>query len=42
VGAANLWAQSGMRARDAAVLAGALTLYDFIFTSQLTLMADLF
>jgi hypothetical protein len=42
VGVANLWAQSGLRARDTAVLAGALTIYDVIFTTQLPLMADLF
>ena len=42
VGIANLWAQSGLRARDAAVLAGALTIYDEVFTSQLTVMASLF
>ena len=37
-----LWAQSGMRARDAAVLGAALAMYDFIFTAQLTVMSDLF
>src|SRR4051812_2777897 len=42
VGVANLWAQSGMKARDAAVLAGALTIYDAIFTTQLPLMTELF
>ena len=42
VGVANLWAQSGLKARDLAVLAGALTLYDFVFTSKLPLMTDLF
>jgi hypothetical protein len=42
IGITNLWAQAGMRARDVAILAGALTLYDFIFTSQLTFMTDLF
>jgi hypothetical protein len=41
VGVANLWAQSGMKARDAAALGGALAVYDFIATSQLTLMTDL-
>jgi hypothetical protein len=41
VAVANLWAQSGMKARDAAVLAGALAVYDYIATSQLTLMTDL-
>jgi hypothetical protein len=42
VGITNLWAQSGMKARDVAALATALAMYDFIFTSQLTLMSDLF
>jgi hypothetical protein len=42
VGVANLWAQSGMRARDAAILGGALTVYDLIATSYLPLMAQLF
>jgi len=42
IGITNLWAQAGMRARDVAILAGALTLYDFTFTTQLTFMADLF
>lgn len=41
LGIANLWAQSGMRARHIAVLAGALAAYDFVATSQLTLMTDL-
>lgn len=40
-GVANLWAQSGMGARDVTVLAAALAVYDFIATSQLTLMTDL-
>lgn len=38
----NLWAQSGMRARDVAVLAGALAIYDVVATWQLPLMTDLF
>src|SRR5688572_24623776 len=38
----NTWAQSGMKARDAAVLAGLLIVYDFIATSQHSLMGDLF
>src|SRR5262245_30643251 len=42
VGIANLWAQSGMRARDAAILGGALAVYDLIATSYLPLMGDLF
>ena len=37
VGMANLWAQSGMKARDAALLAGALVVYDFLATGQTTL-----
>jgi hypothetical protein len=41
VGAANLWAQSGMKARDAAVLGAALMVYDFVATSLLPLMNDL-
>jgi hypothetical protein len=42
VGIANLWAQSGMRARDAAILGGALTMYDLIATSYLPLTGELF
>lgn len=42
VGVTNTWAQSGLRARDAAILGGALILYDYIFTSLLPLMGDLF
>lgn len=42
VGIANLWAQAGMRARDAAIFAGALAIYDLVFTSLLPLMGDLF
>jgi hypothetical protein len=41
LGTTNLWVQSGMKARDAAILGGLLALYDFIATSQLPLMADL-
>jgi hypothetical protein len=41
VGVTNLWAQSGMKARDAAALAAGLAVYDFVATSQLTLMTDL-
>lgn len=41
VGATNLWAQSGMKARDAALLGAFLALYDFIATSRLPLMGDL-
>jgi hypothetical protein len=42
VGIANTWAQSGMKARDAAILGGLLVLYDVLFTSVLPLMTDLF
>jgi hypothetical protein len=42
VGVANLWAQSGMRARDAAVLGAALAAYDLVATSSLPLMGELF
>jgi hypothetical protein len=38
----NIWAQSGMKARDAAILGAALIVYDFLFTSVLTVMRDLF
>jgi hypothetical protein len=41
VGIANLWAQSGLKARDATLLAGFLAVYDPIATSQLTLTNDL-
>jgi hypothetical protein len=41
-GITNLWAQSGMKARDAALLAGMLAIYDLIVTWQLTQTADLF
>jgi hypothetical protein len=42
VGVANLWAQSGTKARDVAVLAGALAIYDVIATSFLPVTTDLF
>lgn len=42
VGAVNLWAQSGMKARDAAILGVVLCLYDVLFTTVLTVMSDLF
>jgi hypothetical protein len=42
VGVTNLWAQSGMKARDAAILGAALAIYDLIATSILPLMNDLF
>ena len=41
VGVANLWVQSGMGAREVTLLGGVLALYDFVATSQLTLMTDL-
>ena len=41
VGATNLWAQSGMKARDAAILGGALAIYDTIATWQLPVMVKL-
>jgi hypothetical protein len=37
VGVTNLWAQSGLKARDAAVLAGTLALYDVVATAWLPL-----
>jgi hypothetical protein len=40
-GVANLWVQSGMKARDAALLGGALAIYDLVATSLLPLMTDL-
>jgi hypothetical protein len=42
VGVTNLWAQSGMKARDAAILGAFLAIYDLIATSLLPLMNDLF
>jgi hypothetical protein len=42
VGVTNSWAQSGLKARDAAILGGALIIYDYVFTSLLPLMGDLF
>ena len=41
VGASNLWAQSGLKARDATLLAAGLAIYDAIFTTRLPLMNDL-
>jgi hypothetical protein len=41
VGVSNVWAQSGMKARDAALLGGLLAIYDFVFTAQLPVMNDL-
>jgi hypothetical protein len=42
VGATNLWAQSGLKARDTAIFGVALAAYDYLFTSILSLMMDLF
>lgn len=42
IGITNLWAQSGLKARDAAILGGALVVYDLVFTSFLPLMGDIF
>jgi hypothetical protein len=41
VGITVLWAQSGLRARDAAVLGGALAVYDLVATSLLPTTGDL-
>jgi hypothetical protein len=41
IGTSNLWAQSGLRARDAAVLGAGLALYDFVFTAVLPTTNDL-
>ncbi len=41
VGVTNLWAQSGMRARDVTVMALCLSVYDVVATSHLSLMQDL-
>lgn len=42
IGIANLWAQAGMKARDAAVLAGAVAVYDLVATALLPLTADMY
>ncbi len=42
VSISNLWAQSGLKARDITLLGVALILYDLIATSYLPLMGDLF
>jgi hypothetical protein len=39
---ANLWAQSGLTGRDAAILSGALVVYDTLLTLLLPFMAALF
>jgi hypothetical protein len=41
VGVANLWAQSGLKARDAAGLGTALAVYDLVATSVLPLTTEL-
>jgi hypothetical protein len=41
VGLTNLWAQSGMRARDIAILGGFLMFYDFTATLLLPLMGEM-
>ena len=41
VGLANLWAQSGMRARDAVVLGAGVVVYDYLATLKASLMLDL-
>jgi hypothetical protein len=41
VGVANLWAQGGLKARNAAVLGGLLAVYDGVATARLPLMDDL-
>lgn len=42
VGCSNIWAQGGMQARHAAVLAGYLAVYDLIFTTLLPVTDNLF
>lgn len=42
LGASNLWAQSGMRAREVAILAAVLTCYDIIATWQVDVMSEVF
>lgn len=42
VGCSNIWAQGGMQARHAAVLAAYLAVYDLIFTALLPVTDDLF
>jgi hypothetical protein len=41
VGLTNLWAQSGMKARDVAILAAVLMAYDFTATTLLPVMGDM-
>jgi hypothetical protein len=42
IGISNMWAQSGMKARDAMFLAAFLTIYDLTATSLLPIMSELF
>jgi hypothetical protein len=42
VGISNLWAQSGMKARHAALLGAGLAIYDFLATSEFPLTSGLF
>ena len=42
VGISNLWAQSGMKARDVVLLGAFLAVYDVLATSALPLTSDLF
>ena len=42
VGITNLWAQSGLKARDTAIFSFFLICYDFLFTNIFSFMADLF
>lgn len=42
VGITNLWVQSGMKARDIALMGGLLIGYDYLFTTVLPLMDNLF
>ena len=41
IGLANLWAQSGMRVRDAVVLGAGVAVYDYLATLKASLMVDL-
>jgi hypothetical protein len=40
VGVTNLWAQSGMKAREVTILSGGLMIYDFTATTLLPFMGD--
>jgi hypothetical protein len=41
VAVSNLWAQAGLRARDMAILAAALTFYDLVFTAVMPLTTSM-